>query len=401
MGVFTIQGNTYTQGQTTMNLIPRNSMLNGDLHRQNIELLQASAVSTTLLGMRARAPGIFDGTEGFNQVLSGPVIPRATFIADRPRNALVILLNGMEGFDKVSACITGWIDDGSSVAANCSPYGLAATMLLPFIPNPNPGPGWQFVRIIGHSYGGAVGVWLAKQFPNLANFNTLELYTYGSPKPSRGDFGAGRVDSETVRVFNVLDPVPRLPYSSLRDHGQLWEIVGVPTARGWSRWFQTSTGFAVDSTGAMYQQEVPNPQNPVAFYLTLAAYLSSNVAFGNDNHSLASYASLLASTPGVAVQQSFPRSSHTHTDSSRPTTNELNLDRAEALAIAGGATNADPAGALQGILSGTQLIEGERFHGTQSDGYQRVVYNGEIVATVATRRLRRALVRRLNRTFRG
>lgn len=382
-----------------MNLRTEYSPIDGLLHSENLLILQSALLATTRDQLGQRAPGIFAPTDLYNMVASSSLLPKMTVVRDYYERKLLIVLNGMSGFDKVQACLTGWANAGVTGDGFLYPYQSAAQALYSSIFSPGAGQVWDSVRIIGHSYGGAVAMHLAGQVPNVGRQTDMKMYTYGAPKPGlRASWRTDLIEN-TRRVFLTGDPVPKLPISH-EEMASLWTLVGVPLARKWSEWDQPCSGLAPLPTNTLVVQNNPLYVPTFTFYITLAGWATGISAFGSDQHTLDAYERALAVIPAVSAPNPFPSTYRTHRSHTMPTANQLDTERQVAIIQAAEVPAQDPAQAVIGIRAGIQIQQGEIFHGAVRSGVNAIIYNGDIVQFVRTRRLRRAMVRALNRSLR-
>lgn len=381
-----------------MLLVSERSPVDGELHQQNIALLNALQAAPDLATLRFYLRTVAE-TDDTLQLLPSSGGLTKTFIVSNPvRNQLTICVGGMDNtFAQVSRCLDTWAS--ASAGPNAfNTYQEAAGTIAASVP-PIAG-GWNDVRIIGHSYGGAVSMWLPLQIPvaKLNNPGIKQIYTYGAPKAFNQ--GADFISGAFVvrRCFQNNDPVPSLPVGS-SDVGSVWPYVGVSTARAWNRWTQKVSGLAFDGQGHMLASSNPTlSAQPTLFYLTLASWLSGVNCFAADGHSLASYTQACAIVFVAPTFTSAPVTQRIRR-APDPTVQEVTRQRDEELAIIGTNVSANPGGAAVGIQSGIVLTTGVRYRGVKISGVNWVVYGDQLVTPTKTLRSRRALVRYLNRTI--
>lgn len=372
----------------------------GPLHYQMVNLLQFAQQSNTLLQLQSYAPQIFNGTEFGQLIPSGPLLPRTWIVWDATTKSLLIMMQGMINNDKVGACLAGWNDPLYAGNGYLYPYSEAARQIIALMPAFTGLQPWNEVRIIGHSYGGAVAPWVADTMLGIGNQTQLKIYTYGAPKPSLRAAFSATTTRATRRVFNALDPVPLLPLS-YDELGQLWTITGVPLARRWSRWGQSESGLADVSSGNLTPLNNPIFQPVAGPIFTLVTWMIGTQAFGADRHSLGSYITLMNAIGAPEVTTTLPETMRVHNHRTAPTAVQLQEEEAMNLGAVGQVVAANQRDAMIGIQAGVPQVAGEIFHGRVVNGQQAIIYDGDVVTYVKTRRARRALVRKLNRNLRG
>jgi hypothetical protein len=377
-----------------------NSPGDGEVHRRNVGFLGAASVATDLPTFIALCgyQSQFDGAEQYFFFPGGPVNPRATMIGDDRTKELLIVLNGMENGDKVQACLNGWSNPVYGGPLVLYPYETAAIAITGGRPSPGIGSRWETLRVVGHSYGGACASYVANLISDVSETCDIKVYTYGAPKSNVGQRRPERITSNTRRVFIHTDPVPQLPITHT-DLAALWVLVGTSTARAWSEWRHEVTGLSL-----------PNPSStalvPTAFssgevngplgVFSLATWLTGTTAFGADAHSLRSYqtfVNLIAATSRTTA----PATQVDRTPVDRPSRHRLETEQAVALAETHQAIAANPQAAAIGIQSGVPIVPGVRYRGLRIRGVHTILYGDTVVESVGTLRVRRAVVRQLNR----
>jgi Lipase (class 3) len=382
-----------------MNLMPKTSPFDGAIHRVNLALLNAALTAFNIGDMINAVPGIFSGLETFGYSSSGGYNTRTVWIYDSNTNAILILCTGMQNYQQVPYCLQGWSENWDYTTQTLYPFETSGLSLAVTIGPLQTGLYYSQVRIIGHSYGGAVAPYLAKQMFGLGVNTDLDLWTYGAPKPGVSRNAVPRrVAVNVVRCFQQYDPVPTLPPSS-RELGQLWRLVGVPTARRWSEWFQSLTGVTITSPITMAAADYPAVQQTYQWVLTVAAWASGLQAFGNPMHSLDSYAAAFTLMPQISQTILVPATYQRGRNEPDQTVPQMVADRDIVIEQASDVIEADTTTAVLSILGATTIVRGERYRGGSSYGFPVVRYAGNIVAYCKTRRLRRALVRSLNKVL--
>jgi hypothetical protein len=371
------------------------SPIDGRVHQQNVALLQAALIGVNLPSFSAQYPGTFEPSDQYALTPGGSLLPRMTVIQSGTSSELLIVLNGMQAYDKVAAVVTGWSDPSFNNDGSIYPYETAAILLARVLPNNGPGFRWGNVTIIGHSYGGAVAMHLAELVPGVGENTDLKIYTYGAPKHTVRANHGGQFVTDTRRVFLATDPVPCMPLGP-SDASNIWALFGVPTARSWARWRHNSSGL-IFGTGYVTLQPAPNPpyQDSWSLYFSLAGWVTGTNCFGNAKHTLSEYYAAMVSVPLVTVATQSPETvSANNPIAVHSAVYAQNREAAEVQI--GNTVAANPSAAVIGILSGTPQIPGQRFYGRRVGTEQRIYYDGEIVSFARTLRQRRSLVRALN-----
>lgn len=384
-----------------MQLYQEKSPIDGQALLQFVALLQASANATTFANFSRGYPGHFDPvSDVYFFVPGGAVQPRTTIVIDGARKNLLVLLNGMENFDKVPACIAGWQDPyHASVDGSLYPFETAANLIAPGI-NAFCNQGTLDSCIIaGHSYGGAVAPWLAAKLTQVRPTTDLKLYTFGAPKNTEvGTFRNDIVDA-TRRLMIGGDPVPCLPLGT-GNASNIWALQGVPTARQWARWKHHSTGllFGTGFTVPL-QADYPPYADSWTLVFSFGGWCTGSNAFGNVNHSLDAYYRQMVNVPDAPRVTAAPVTGRGHTPAPPMSTVALVEQRIVAQQQMGNVVINDPSEAAKQIAANVKTVRGVRYRGLQISGVQTVLYGDDVVTVVPTRRARRALVRRLNLTL--
>jgi Lipase (class 3) len=369
--------------------------MDGDLHRANTLYLYAASQSSTLAAFAAAAGLELQGGELYILIPTGPVNPRTTIVMNIPQREILIVMEGMIGFDKVQACLTGWGNPNFSTGPFIYPYGEAAANIYAAILGYTPTQPWLRVTIIGFSYGGAVAHHLATMMTSITAVTDLKIYSYGAPKPCISRYTTSRINQATRRVFLTNDPVPLLP-PSYENFGPLWILTGVPLAREWSKWIQVVIGFTNSGVVEFGYASEPTFRFGPSALVTLAGWAAGTNAFGNFNHSIAIYQAAMNLMLTVFPTTSAPQT--LETPRVRRTAREADIEAARDLAIQemAGLAEQNPQETALGIVQAVTPVPGERYYGRKINGEQAVLYGSQIVQYVRTRRLRRALVRKLN-----
>jgi hypothetical protein len=381
-----------------MNFPDERSPIDGDFHRRALLVLAACSQANTLVGLTFRAPSIFDGSEYYYYFSGGPVLPRRTYIFSSAKNFLLVVLNGMENWDKVQACLTGWANPGSRLSG-IYPFGSAGFNIWTELKNLPDFNNNTDVVVLGHSYGGAVAPWAADWIGQSVGVNNLMVYTYGAPKTNYNSRSGFLSSIPYRRVWHINDPVPGLPPTS-EDLEKLWLLIGIPTARSWSRWLHPTSGYRMSQLNVL--EPGTRPYIPLTWpgvWLSTIDLLKSSTMFGNSNHDLASYQYAMQTIPAAVQITREPAPQREPALPPVPPVRVLEERRDVALIMAAAEVAADPQAAAIGVQAGIPLIPGVRYRGGYAQGHPAVYYDGQVVLVVKTRRLRRAIVRQLNRSL--
>jgi len=380
-----------------MNLVDETSPINGETHSDNLVLLIAAKNAVTPAALRTMAPAFFNGTEVYTLMPATTTMPKTWVIQDVVTNEALIILCGMTFVGQADAVLASWAQ-ADAEATDANVFELAARQVLAGIPYPFITAVTK-VRIVGHSFGGAVGAWItAKLWDDPFGVRDMLCYTYGAPKPGYERAMLYTVRQKFRRVFLANDPVSALP-PAWSNMNSLWALVGVPLARKWSRWDHSVSGLGVEN-GEMYATWFSNQDaGNYRFYLTIADWVFGTTAFGSDNHTLEAYQRALATVPNVGVRNAQPETTYRPTHGALPTA--VVMEAAQGVAIATQAFNT--AGNITGTVATIQqtvtLQPGVRYRGAYANGTPAVYYGEQFVTFARTTRVRRAIVRRLNRNL--
>jgi hypothetical protein len=379
-----------------MNLLPDLGPSDGNLHRQNTALLVALATTNTAASFQFAISSLLQGGDVVQWRAGTATSTAFAIITNANAGQLIIIIGGMSDLTlQAPSIIASWSDRRPpQFAQNVFANQAAAIGLLTDDGSTVP---YTMVRIIGHSWGGAVAMWI----PNFLTRGSLavatnEIYTYGAPKPSSRAQAFSSQGYTVRRVFIDTDPVPGLPPSST-EFGQLWQWLGVPTARQWNTWFQPVTGLTYNGNGILTSARVPLvASTPSSFFTSVLSWITGTNAFGAADHSINSYQSQAQLLNALEAPQ--PQPAPQRQPAPRPITGfQLQLEQAEALADAAANIDGNRQAAAVGIQAGVALEPGVRFRGIRIGGVQWVYYGDTPIATTRTLRTRRALVRYLNR----
>jgi pimeloyl-ACP methyl ester carboxylesterase len=381
-----------------MQLRQEESPVDGTVHQQNISLLLSASTATTQTAFGNGYPGFYSPGDNYTYVASGITNPRATIIWDEAVQNIVIILNGMQNFDKVQQLIIGWADPSAAgTSVYCYPFENGAVALLNSIPVKPPGFNWQSVTIIGHSYGGAVAPWLAYHMNGISSNTNLKIYTYGAPKPSVNQIFGEQIVTNTRRVFQASDPVPCMPLGN-GDASNVWAIQGVPTARAWARWRQYCSGLmAYPVLDGLAPADNPPYADNWSFFFSFASWVTGLNCFGAANHSLTSYYTAMLQVPAPPAPSRQPATGGPPPQPHSLSAVQIESRQAVAQAQLATVVASNPNGASLQAAANIPQVAGARFYGRRVNGVQTVLYNGEVVTTVGTLRVRRAVVRQMNR----
>jgi hypothetical protein len=381
-----------------MNLLSEVSPVDGSLHQENLTLLNLLAAASNQTVLIALLGARLVTGDNLLLLVSSGSSTKAFIVMNPTLKQLTVVIGGMDSFfSQASLVLQSWADtDTPGTGQFC--YQNAANFIASQVSITAPG-GYQSLRIIGHSYGGATAPWLPSFLQsNLASGALIQVYTYGAPKPWPSAADVTVPGTFNRRVFQNLDPVPSLPVSP-SDVGSLWAYVGVPLARKWGKWSHNYSGLTFDGTGGMrVADNAAIAGSPTLFFTSLVSWLTSINCFAADAHSLASY------TNAVNIVRPAPRpTSAPQTERVRrapdPTVAEVTRQRDEELAVIAMNTATNPRDAATGIQSGIPLVPGVRYRGIVVGGVNWVYYGDTPVIPTRTRRTRRALVRYLNRSL--
>lgn len=378
--------------------VPETSPVDGRVHRQNVAILSACSQVTTKAALVAALPAIIQSDDLYFFFVGGPLLPRRTYIYSSNSNFLLVVLNGMEGGDKVAACLSGW-DANQAPNSTVNPYGSAGAQVVTEILGQNIFSSVYQVVVIGHSYGGAVAPYVGAGLAQEVTFDNVHVYSYGAPKTNSQTASGVSLRLHVRRVYRDDDPVPSLPPSD-NDLNQLWTLIGLPTARRWSRWRHQGSGYSL-SVGGFLDPAV-RPYTPITWpglWNSLTSLLQSGLMFGNNNHSLAAYTYAIGTTPNVTIPSDQPAPVPLAPPPPEPPVRVLEQRRDEAFIQQANIAAADPQAAAQALQVGIPLVPGVRYKGGYAQGHPAIYYDGQLVLVVKTRRQRRAIVRYMNRSL--
>ena len=116
----------------------------------------------------------------------------------------------------------GHTEDGftqmyNSLRTGSAPGSPTVVMAIGSLPFPHP---VTSVTVCGHSLGGSLATLLALDLAANTSFRQPSIYTYGSPRTGDPQFAStfNQVVTQSYRIENRLDIVPKLPPSPMYEH---------------------------------------------------------------------------------------------------------------------------------------------------------------------------------------
>lgn len=403
-----------------MNLTPFRGAQDPVLHAECLQILTQAAAAGDLNNLMQRLPNIFESTDTV-KVTVGPLLayPVMYAICNPTKKQMLTVCLGIGNATQAQSCIDGWetpFNPGQrtdTVLGSLQPYEAAARTLYETFGPPDSFTPLREARHIGHSFGGATSEWIADIFQNWYGFGCRpEVITYGAPKSgvSQPDHVPKRLLAQVVRVFDLADPVPLLPVHFTA--GDLAFIsVGSIVARKWAKWFQPNSGWT-RPRGAGSLGPYLNPFYPAWGGLlgrSLVTWLLGVDCVGNLNHTIEHYVQYLGglSWPGGVEPppsqwegSSGGGGDYTAVDPPLPmSVREAGRIQRIAVEIQAQAIAADPNGNALAIANQVAVQPATRYRGVIRQGTPWVFYGNVPIVPVRTKRLRRAMVRRLNRAI--
>lgn len=403
-----------------MNLAPFRGAQDPVLHAECLQILTQAAAAGDLNNLIQRLPNIFEATDTV-KVTVGPLLATPTMyaIANPTKKQLLTVCLGIGNSTQAQACIDGWetpFNPGQrtdTVLGSLQPFEAAARQLFGAFGPPGSFTPLREARHIGHSFGGATSEWIADIFKPWFGFGCRPIVvTYGAPKCgiSGPDHVPQRDLAQVIRVFDLMDPVPLLPVRFAA--GDLAFIsVGSVLARKWAKWYQPNSGWTRNpGAGSLgpYYEPFYRPWASLAFS-GLADWLLGTNCLGNQNHTIAHYVQYLGGiswpggiTPPPSDQDgsSGGGGDYTAVDPPLPmAVREATRLHNIAVEIQGQAVAADPRGIAAAIAAQVAIVPATRYRGVIRQGTPWVFYGNIPIVPVRTKRLRRAMVRRLNRAI--
>ena len=380
-------------------MLPRDgtSPIDGEVHRNNMQLLQAAVACTSFDSFRMLAPGLgFNGTETFLYSEPSTFYPKWVTIDDVANNQLLILVCGISGTQMPASILSGW-STPTSLASESFPFCNVARYIVSTLRRATTGGQYDKVRLVGHSYGGAIVQIVRSKMSNMLRAGGSMTYTYGAPKPDyRGNRGSYN-PNDVVRVFQDTDPVPNLP-PSIEELAGYWRLLRNTEATAWNRFTQMVDGYVVLADGSMRVATNPTLKSAIDYFQTLAAWITGITAFGADVHSLLSYQRILSLVPEVNQFDPTWRTGRTHTGAASLTAVQMEERRVADLVTQGNTAAADPIGAARQAAPFITIRAGERFYPGRRNRHLCVLYGRDVVCYTRTKRARRQMVRWLNQT---
>lgn len=403
-----------------MNLTPFIGAQDPLLHAECLLILTQAQQALDAADLKRRLPTLFEASDSIlASYLAGTTYPPMYAIINPVKKQMLTVCIGVQNQQQANKLLEGWetpLIPGQrtdTIAGALQPFQAAARSLIETIGPVASFVPLRFARHIGHSFGGATSEWLGYEVDSLCSFGCRpEVITYGAPK-------SGIVSprttpdwrrTEVVRVFDLNDPVPLLPIRY--ESGDLSIIVpGTILARKWSHWFQVRSGWTLN-TGATVLGPFMAPFTPGWGPLvarSLATWLLGVDCFGNLKHSVASYSRRLGGIqwpggipPTVADTEGFGGGGTWGETVAPPrpiTVREANHVERVAVGLQGLFVEADPSGFAAQVAAQIVRLPEVRYRGVIRQGTNWVYYGEQPITPVRTRRMRRALVRQLNRTL--
>ena len=253
-----------------MQLTPFINKSNPSLHNQCLLLLQACVNYVGFTPISRAVPGMFDGTEGFVQYAGDANTPPMVKAWDA-KNVLVVL-NGMTLASQAANIVSSWDTANlANAAQGVNPFfAQAATTVMTRV-LPSLLPSVTTLRVIGHSFGGAVAHAIRMAYGNPGDPWLHQYVTYGAPRMSSIYLRSMSEDPWVVRNFGFDDVVPSLPPSST-EAPAFHLLLPRGVSRGASTQCQPCNGLAIDGAGnlaASYNPpiSIPSFQGAVATWM--------------------------------------------------------------------------------------------------------------------------------------
>ncbi len=328
--------------------------------------------------------------------------PPAFIVTNPERTRALVCMMGMTSLQSRGSIIDGWLNGGTESPNAPKPYNQGATLIQQGIGLPS-GFQWDQLVFIGHSLGGAnvtvAAPLVVGNFPSPPIGTQNYLYTFGAPQCIIRRERQEMYDQYAMRrCFLPADPVPNLPPNG----GRIGDFAPYATAyiRRLTSW--TQPGMGLQFNGAEFPQPAQAPFNDqvVQFAGSVLDWLTGINAFGNAEHSLASYTSVvnsIANGSGGFDDNSLPVL-HQRPQTATPT--QINQALDTMIGVQQSIVRLDPNGVAAGIQRAFPLVPGIKFRGVKSHGHRAVVYGPQLVTFVHSRRLQISLVRFLNRELR-
>jgi hypothetical protein len=276
-------------------------------------------------------------------------------------------------------------------------FGWGAEQLLVAIGN-NYFDGIKDVYINGHSHGAGVACCLALEL-ELRMGKNVKLTTLGSPRPGNVACQNALVSIGTTRVYASNDPVP---YSPPHTNEAYTLSVILPTAvcNNLNRQVQPPTGWALSIGGVLSQTESSDYPVPGAI-LSLLNWASGTQCYGNPNHNINSYMSLLQLA--VALVPPVPKRvlPAQYTQPEERTRRRANAEERQGEAILA-ADAENPAGQTQAYqVQPVPATQPRPYRKAKRGGIWVVLFQGEVVAVGPGKRRAGSLARKFNRAARA
>jgi hypothetical protein len=228
-----------------------------------------------------------------NQVVvaqQSSVRPMAVFCKDQ--FGVLVLLAGTQGLLHVSQLINGWENPNAAVnGSGCNvAFENAVYSLLNELPTGFLFPE-QRVRIVGYSYGGAVGQCLADLLQNVRGYRNVDCLSVASLRPGTQVFQRRMQTIRHTRWWAELDPVRWIP-PHINEVPSLLTVCASKTWRGMDTQVQTPEGYGIYEEGQILHSEgEPTRLHSVIF--SLASWVTDNEGFQSVNHAIDTYRDLV------------------------------------------------------------------------------------------------------------
>lgn len=383
-----------------MNLSPPRSWTDGTLHRQNIACIQAARDQLTRDQFAEQVPFVLTGGEAYVKVPATSNSTPIIMIGDPLTRQILVQMSGFDPALQLPWLLASFQEPPSPVNPSPEPWYTPARQIGEacqglFAGDPN------YIRIVGHSYGGAVAESLAIQMrSNFGATPVIEVFTYGSPRTWFAGRRSPAARESIVRVFHPADPVQEI-FPDMRSipllfaPGMTWQPLRL------NQWTHSVTGYALSADGTMTPSQgeraglIPVP-------LAISAWIVGSNAFGAAAHSLEQYRASILGTPAVDVRQRLrPPPPEGANNVRPPTAVETRRLTRQAVQQSGLLVGDDTTAAATVILNTTVKIAKERYKRKSFSGERAITYAGNVVAYTTTKRKQKSLCKYLNRTARG
>jgi hypothetical protein len=366
-----------------LSLYDDSNPLDANLHMQHVRLLQAMEAGT-LPQTLAEVPGVSASDYDY-LVRPSPTDYRTRFIAIDGGDLVAIIIQGLSTTRPGLGLVTEAARYSDNVQLAGFTYAIQQgaleifALVSPWLNHRN-----TRVRIIGHSYGGALGGAVGVLLNGLLPPDYVRVWSYGAPRPGNRHCFAALGAARYSRVIVAEDSVPHYP-PHLTESPSITALAGSLNAVAMQGMGQPYGAYEVSPTGDI----TPSPIRPYRYnslLLTALNYMGSPDGFFGPVHSL----NFLAGRLSLSISRPVPAPSRGHTlgdpDDTPTPPGIVSQMSTGVIHDLGAASSQVPGPTYNAAVESLQLASPSRYRCSRIYGVWCVTRDGAVVAVCSGKR---------------